>query len=603
MKIKRRYFLKNLSFTAMSAAFIPGWITDEFLLSKKQRVRPGDLLWPSGKIWDQLKEKVHGHLVKLPILAELSAKLGKPETLLKRMKNPYFISNHPALTQTTGWIDAWETKPSVYAITAKTAHEVASAVRFAVQHNLRLVIKGGGHSYQGTSNSADSLLIWTRPMNEVEMHDHFVLSGDPEKKDVGPAVTIGAGALWLQVYHEVTTKGGRYVQGGGCTTVGVAGLVQSGGFGSFSKNFGTAAASLLEAEVVTADGQILVANQHLHPELFWAIKGGGGGGFAAVTKLTLKTHDLPETFGGVFTRIRAKSDEAFRELIKKFIAFYREQLFNPTWGESIAFHRDNTMSINMVFQGISGDSAKATWSDFETWVATHPGDFQLISSMNILAMPARSFWNVDFFKQFAPHLILMDDSPNASANDFYWASNAGEAGQYLSAYHSLWMPSALLQSDNLHKLAEALFLSSRHWTISLHFNKGLAGGKPDMIERVRDTAMNPAVTDAFALAIIAGEGPPAIQGMPGYEAAIRKGKVSAADIGKAFDEIEKLAPQGGAYVSESNYFQKDWQRAFWGANYNRLLMVKKKYDPGCLFFTRHGVGTEDWSEDGFRKLR
>jgi FAD/FMN-containing dehydrogenase len=70
----------------------------------------------------------------------------------------------------------------------------------------------------------------------------------------------------------VTTEGGRYVQGGGCLTVGVAGLVQAGGFGSFSKNFGTAAASLSEAEIVTADGIVRIANRCTNPDLFWGSK-------------------------------------------------------------------------------------------------------------------------------------------------------------------------------------------------------------------------------------------------------------------------------------------------------------------------------------------
>src|SRR6266436_287685 len=70
---------------------------------------------------------------------------------------------------------------------------------------------------------------------------------------------------------------GRYVQGGGCVTVGVAGLIQSGGFGSFSKAYGMAAASLLEAEVVTADGAVRIANACTHRDLFWGLKGGGGG--------------------------------------------------------------------------------------------------------------------------------------------------------------------------------------------------------------------------------------------------------------------------------------------------------------------------------------
>jgi FAD/FMN-containing dehydrogenase len=85
-----------------------------------------------------------------------------------------------------------------------------------------------------------------------------------------------SGAMWIDAYNAVTTVAGRYVQGGGCATVGVAGLIQSGGFGSFSKNYGMAAAGLLEAEIVTADGVVQTANACTNPELFWAIKGGGG---------------------------------------------------------------------------------------------------------------------------------------------------------------------------------------------------------------------------------------------------------------------------------------------------------------------------------------
>ena len=84
------------------------------------------------------------------------------------------------------------------------------------------------------------------------------------------------------------------MQGGGCMTVGVAGLIQSGGFGSFSKAYGMAAASLLEAEVVTADGAVRIANACTNPDLFWALKGGGGGSLGVVTRLTLRTHELPD---------------------------------------------------------------------------------------------------------------------------------------------------------------------------------------------------------------------------------------------------------------------------------------------------------------------
>jgi len=63
--------------------------------------------------------------------------------------------------------------------------------------------------------------------------------------------------------------------------------------------------------------------------------------------------------------------------------------------------------------------------------------------------------------------------------------------------------------------------------------------------------------------------------------------------------LRRVAPDAGSYVSESNYFNAAWQTAFWGSNYPRLRAVKAKYDPAGLFFTHHGVGSEDWSADGF----
>jgi len=212
------------------------------------RVRPGDSGWPSSSEWEGLRQSVEGQLIA--VQSPLDACRADPDgdacrTLFKELKNPYFIGDSPALTQTCGWLDAWTAQPSVYAVAArKTAHVVAT-INFARENNLRLVVKGGGHSYLGASNAADSLLIWTRAMNEITVHDAFVAQGCAASEAPQPAVTMGAGAIWMHAYEAVTTGAGRYVQGGGCGTVGVAGLVQGGGFGSYSKQFGAAGASLL----------------------------------------------------------------------------------------------------------------------------------------------------------------------------------------------------------------------------------------------------------------------------------------------------------------------------------------------------------------------
>mgnify|MGYP001603612477 FL=1 len=115
--------------------------------------------------------------------------------------------------------------------------------------------------------------------------------------------------------------------------------------------------------------------------------------------------------------------------------------------------------------------------------------------------------------------------------------------------------------------------------------------------------MNPAVLNAFALAIIAGEGEPAFTGIGGHEPDLNEAHKSAEGINRAMDELKGIAPRNGSYVSESSFFEQDWQHSFWGSNYSKLAAIKKQYDPEGLFFVHHGVGSEEWSEDGFIRLR
>lgn len=489
----------------------------------------------------------------------------------------------------------------MYAVAAEDAADVVAAVDFAREHQLRLVVKGGGHSYQGTSCAPDSLLIWTRAMNAIELHDAFVPQGCAGAIEPQPAVTLGAGAIWLEAYDAVTTMAGRYVQGGGCTTVGVAGLVQSGGFGSFSKRFGLAAAGLLEAEVVTADGAVRTANACTHPDLFWALKGGGGGTFGVVTRLTLRTRELPDTFGGVFGAVRAHSDAAYRELLARIVAFYRTALFNLTWGEQMRFGPDNTVLIQMVFQGLDREDALEVWRPIAEAVNRRPQDFTWEQPLLAAAAPARHFWDAAYLAQVVPQLIVGDDRPGAPANRFVWAGDRDQAGRFLHAYRSAWLPASLLEPDRQADLVDALFASSRRWTVSLHTNKGLAGAPAAEVASARDTAINPAALEAFALAIVAGEGPPAFPSLPGHEPDVAAARRAAAAIDAAMDELLKVVPQPGSYVAESDFFERDWPRSFWGPHYEKLAAVKQRYDPEGLFFVHHGVGSEAWSEDGFMR--
>jgi FAD/FMN-containing dehydrogenase len=569
------------------------------------RVRPGDPAWPSAAAWQQLASQVGGALV--PIRSPLTACAAAPAgaecaRLFQQAKNPYFLGDEPALTQTFGWVDAWQSSPSAYAVAARSTADVVAAVRFAREHRLRLVVKGGGHSYQGTSNAPDSLLVWTRQMKDIALHDAFVPQGCAGQVAPARAVSLGAGALWVHAYDAVTTRGGGYVQGGGCTTVGVAGLVQSGGFGSFSKRFGLAAASLLEAEVVTADGVARIANACTHPDLFWGLKGGGGSSLGVVTRLTLRVLALPQTFGAVNFKVRASSPAAFRRLVGLAMDFCARALMNPHWGEQMRFFPGHVLEVSMVFQGLDRSEAVRAWDPFLEALDRAPQDFSVdFNPLKIVTTEARTFWSPTLMKRVLG-FVRRDGREGAPEGNFFWSGDEGQVGQYLHAFQSTWLPASLLQEGQRAALCDALVAAAAQRGVSLHFNKGLAGAPADVVAAARDTATNPAVLDAFALAISAANEQPAYPGIAGHEPHVAMARRNARAVADAMAPLRKLVPGYGSYVSESDYFERDWQRAFWGGNYPRLLAVKRKYDPEGLFFVHHGAGSEGWSADGFTRI-
>jgi FAD/FMN-containing dehydrogenase len=590
----RRTALKGIAaLVASLAALLPRHNVGAANAGAVSRVRPGMPGWPSEADWAALNQAVGGHLsaVTVPALDKADAKA--------LISNPFYIGDQPGLTQSSGWLDAWRSFPSAYMVAAESAADIAAAVRFASARNLRLVVKGRGHSYLGTSNAPDSLLVWTRKMDAVTIHDAFTPQGSNTAPV--PALSVGAGCMWLQAYQAVAAAG-RYVQGGGCTTVGVAGLVQGGGFGSFSKTYGIAAASLLEAEVVTADGVIRVVNEAREPDLFWALKGGGGGTFGIVTRLTLATHPLPATFGSLHVTFRARTDEAYRRLLARFVDHYATSLFNPHWGEQVRAWPDNRLEVVMNFQGLSPDEARAAWQPLIDFANANAADYEGQNSLTAQVLPATHlFWDAELYRQFAPYAVNFDSRPGASPSDFWWHGDGDQVGVFWDAYTSAWMPASLIEPSNQGRLVDAWYAASRHWLVAFIFNKGLAGAPAGAIEAARKTPMNPDVLNAFALAIIASFGAPAFPGFPAPNltaAAARRARVHA-----AMAALRIVAPDTGAYVNECDFFQPDWQKAFWGANYPRLAEIKQRYDPDGLFFVHHGVGSEAWSADGFTRMR
>lgn len=502
-----------------------------------------------------------------------------------RCSNPFAIEEDPAGFHTTGWLGAFESRHSPRVVAAESAGDVAAAVRFCADRGMPVVVKGTGHDYLGRSSDPEALMVWTHRLREVTVHDAFSPAGDPARPGV-PAVSMGAGACWLDAYQALEPHG-RFVQGGGCTSVGVTGFTLGGGFGSFSRRFGTAAGNLLEAEVVTASGEVVVANAHSHPDLFWALRGGGFG-MGVVTRLTMQTHEPPPTLGAVAGTIRAASPEAYRQLVRRLVALFPD-LCDDHWGEQVRFHPGDAVELSLTAAAVTDEQADATWEPFLSWVAAQPDRYR--SDAFVAVVPFESFWDPRAWDALAPETIRRDERPGAPPERFWWASNQGEVSQYLHAYQSRWLPARLL-TEAPDDLADALLEATRHWRVGLHFNKALFGAAREAVARDRATALHRGAFDAAALVISASAEPLAFPGVPGHEPDLGLASRRARSVTAAMAPIRAVAPGAGTYVNEADYFEEDWRDTFWGDNYARLVAVKQRYDPDGLFRAHHCVGDE-----------
>ncbi len=163
-------------------------------------------------------------------------------------------------------------------LSVANAQDVATAFSFARDHAVPVAIRSGGHSYPGWSAGDGALVVDVRPLDQVSLS--------------GTTATVGAGASLAQVYDGLGTHG-RGIPGGSCPTVGVAGLTQGGGVGVLTRAYGLTCDSVSAMQVVLADGKVVTASADEEPDLFWALRGGGGGHLGVVTSFTFTTFAAP----------------------------------------------------------------------------------------------------------------------------------------------------------------------------------------------------------------------------------------------------------------------------------------------------------------------
>ncbi len=164
------------------------------------------------------------------------------------------------------------------------AKDVAQAVAFARAHELPLAIRGGGHNGGGLGTCDDGVVIDLSLLNDIQVH--------PDAR----TVRVGGGCTWAEV-DRATGEHGLATPSGIISSTGVGGLTLGGGLGHLTRRFGLTIDNLLEAELVLASGETVRANAEEHPDLFWAIRGGGGN-FGVVTSFLFRLHEVGTIFGG-----------------------------------------------------------------------------------------------------------------------------------------------------------------------------------------------------------------------------------------------------------------------------------------------------------------
>jgi len=418
-----------------------------------------------------------------------------------------------------------------------SATDVQRAYRFARDNEMPFAVRGGGHNYAGFS-STDGLLISTRGMDRVKV--------DADRQ----TVTMDAGVLLGPAYEQLEPTGFA-IPTGRCNGVGVAGLTLGGGWGFGARLFGLTADSLLSTEIVTPDGELNVADEKENSDLFWALRGGGGGNFGINTSLTFRGFEVPKKVT-VFQFVwmdQSKISDVTHALMELAVDAPREFTIEPVTSPLYNFAIPGQTPTNPVKLTATG---QFTGSERELR--------QLIGPLLAKHEPlGQDIIETDFWQA---HRYLADATPVgwfSVHSGFVSAALPREAVDEIIDWASRWPAGSIIPDSNWgffsfggavkdiaadatafpHREAELMFKLETSWTDS---------------DSTEDT-------DA------------ALEWLEG------------------FYEITREYTGSTAYVNFCNRDLDDWARAYYGDNLDRLVEVKKKWDPDDAFRFEQSIPT------------
>jgi FAD/FMN-containing dehydrogenase len=433
-------------------------------------------------------------------------------------------------------------RPSAVA-RCKTSGDVRACVDLARRSRMPVHVRSGGHSYAGWS-TGPGLVIDVSPMNQVIV--------DPASGDA----VIGAGAKLIDVYDRLAAHG-RTLPGGSCPTVGIAGLVLGGGISMLGRAYGMTCDSLLAAEIVTASGEVISCDAERHPDLYWACRGGGGGNFGIATGFRFKTWPLKN-----ITTVRLAWDWPSAQSVIKAWQRWAPSAPDDAWSncQLRANPRAGRAAVGVLVVFLGEEAGlEPLLADLTAPIGTEP---------------RRTVETHDGLHA----MLALAGCPTTSVAECHLSLTSEEGTLARGTY------------DGKSTFFDRPLSDQAIATLSRQFD--LARRRPGLSASV--------LLDAFGGAI----------GRIGPEetAFVHRGALFSAQYLANWPEGAKAATaarcqawlrdfhaamrehtSGGAYVNYVDPELRDWPRAYYGSNYERLVRVKAAYDPEDFFKLPQGI--------------
>lgn len=435
---------------------------------------------------------------------------------------------------------------SPYYIQVTSAADVQVAYAFSRRTGTPLSIKATGHDYMTRSSLAGSLALWTRNLKNMTYHPAFIPSGNQSASGQSPvhAITLGAGVNGDEAQAFAAANNVTITSPSTPTVAIVGGWSLNGGHSVLTPALGLGADRILELTVVTPDGQLRVCNAAQNADLFWALRGAGGGAFGVVLSATIQAEpSMSVSFALMTLSPTADNQVPFLELLINSTVGWA----GDGWGGPMS-----ASSIALVNTRMDLEAATASMANASAFVRANNGTV--------------SIQHFDVFYDFYTEFI----SPSV-----------GDVGQGdLLDFRVL--PKSMHTTDDgraklltyLQKQVEAN--TSMTFFQTPPFNYDYTNGSNSVHPAWRNSYWDIGASMQFA-----------------WNATVEERKLAAETNQKHSLDLVDLAPDGCAYPNEASPWQKDWQNQFWGPNYKRLAAIKKKYDPDELLDCWRCVGFQE----------